>query len=120
MRRFDENLIAAFTESTSAAEIMRKTGISRTKYYRLLNDKDFQTAVTKRRNEIITAAVLRMEGYLEKDVEVLQQIIESDDVAPQTRVNAISTLMTQLAAWKVNTDFEQRLIELEELKNDAK
>lgn len=120
MRRFDENLIVAFATLTSGAEIMRQTGISNKKYYRLLHDDEFQTAVKRCRADIIKTAVLKMERYIDTDVMILQSIIENEEVAPQTRVNAISTMLTQLAAWKVNNDYEYGLIELEELKNDEK
>lgn len=117
MRRFDENLILAFITSTSGAEIMRQTGISSKKYYRLLNDDEFQTAVRQCRADMVRSAVMKMEQYIDRDVVILQKIIENDEVAPQTRVNAINTMMSQLAAWKVNNDYENGLVCLEEFKN---
>lgn len=118
MRRFDENLILAFITSTSGAEIMRQTGISSKKYYRLLNDDEFQTAVRQCRADMVRSAVMKMERYIDTDVMILQQIIENEEVAPQTRVNAINTMMSQLAAWKVNNDYENGLVCLEEFKNE--
>lgn len=120
MKLQDENLIQAFCEGTTAADVMRRAGISRTRYYRLVRDPDFQAAVAQRRSEIVDAAVKRMERVLDRDVMILQTIIEDPETAAQTRVNAISVLMSQLSAWKSITNFEQRLLAIEECEDARK
>ena len=72
MKEYPESLITAFLTSFKANEIMKVTGISKTKYYRLKNDPDFQKILTDRRSELIREAVLKMESYLSEDVEILQ------------------------------------------------
>lgn len=120
MKTTDENLISAFIEGTTAADIMKKAGISRTRYYRLVRDPDFRLAVTKRRAEIVDTAVKKMELNLSHNVMMLQMVIDDPETAPQTRVNAISVMMSQMTAWKSISDFESRLIELEEFRNEQK
>ncbi len=118
MRRFDENLIEAFVTLPTGAAIMKEAGISKTRYYRLLKDPDFQQVVRERRAEISEGAVRRMEGYLLRDVEILQGIIENSEISPQTRTNAVSVMLTQYSSWKQNVDFERRLLDLERAKNN--
>lgn len=116
MKLQDENLIQAFCEGTTAADIMRRAGISRTRYYRLVRDPEFQAAVAQRRSEIVDAAVKRMERTLDHNVMILQTIIDDVEVAAQTRVNAVNVMLSQFASWKSIDNYEQRLLVMEEFK----
>ena len=112
-KKYDEALISAFLTSYKPAEIMRTAGISSTKYYSLKNDQEFQKILTERRNIIIREAVLKMESYLNEDVEILQGIIRDPETKPQVKVNAIQLLMNQLVGWKGVTDFMERMEQIE-------
>ena len=70
MKEYPESLITAFLTSYKPAEIMKLTGISKTKYYRLKRDPDFQKILTERRTELVKSAVMKMESYLTEDVHV--------------------------------------------------
>lgn len=114
MKEYPETLITAFLMSYKPADIIKDTGISKSKYYRLREDPDFQRILTKRRTQIVKSAVLKMESYLNEDVERLQEIIRKDDTSDQVKVNAINLLMSQLSQWKNTTDILERLEALED------
>lgn len=114
MKQYEESLIAAFLTSYRAAEIMRIAGISKTKYYRLKNDPDFQRILTERRSELIREAVMKMESYLSEDVDILQEIIRNPKTKDQVKVNAIQLLMSQLGQWKQISELIARVEALED------
>lgn len=114
MKQYEESLITAFLTSYKPAEIMKITGISKTKYYRLKRDPDFQKILTQRRNELIKSAVMKMESYLTEDVEILQSIIRKEDTSDQVKINGINLLMSQLNNWKSTTEILDRLQALED------
>ena len=119
MKAYPESLITAFLTSYKPAEIMKLTGISKTTYYRLKRDPAFQRILTQRRSEIIRSAVLKMESYLNEDVEILQKIIRKEDISDQVRINGINLLMSQLATWKQTTDILERLQALEDAQTNS-
>jgi hypothetical protein len=119
MKQYEESLITAFLTSYKPAEIMKLTGISKTKYYRLKRDPDFQRILTQRRTEIIKEAVLKMESYLTEDVEILQGIIRKEDTSDQVKINGINLLMSQLNQWKSTTEILDRLQALEDAQTKS-
>lgn len=119
MKEYPESLITAFLTSYKPAEIMKLTGISKTKYYRLKRDPDFQRILTQRRTEIIKEAVLKMESYLTEDVEILQGIIRKEDTSDQVKINGINLLMSQLNQWKSTTEILDRLQALEDAQTKS-
>ena len=114
MKEYPESLITAFLTSYKPAEIMKAANISKTKYYRLKADSEFQRVLTERRSEIIREAVLKMESYLSEDVEILQSIIRDSKTSAQVKINAINLLMSQLSNWKPMTEVLERLQQLED------
>ena len=119
MKEYPESLITAFLTSFKANEIMKVTGISKTKYYRLKRDPDFQRILTQRRSEIIKSAVLKMESYLTEDVEILQSIIRKEDTSDQVKINGINLLMSQLNQWKTTSEILDRLQALEDAQTKS-
>ena len=119
MKQYEESLITAFLTSYKPAEIMKLTGLSKTKYYRLKRDPDFQRILTQRRTEIIKEAVLKMESYLTEDVEILQGIIRKEDTSDQVQINGINLLMSQLNQWKSTTEILDRLQALEDAQTKS-
>jgi uncharacterized protein Yka (UPF0111/DUF47 family) len=119
MKQYPEELITAFLTSCKPAEIMKLTGISKTKFYRLKRDKIFQKILTERRTDLVKTAVLKMESYLNEDVEILQKIIRKEDISDQVRINGINLLMSQLATWKQTTDILERLQALEDAQTNS-
>lgn len=119
-KEYPETLITAFLISYKPVEIMKSTGISKTKYYRLKADREFQRVLAERRTDLVKEAVLKMESYLSEDVEILQSIIRKPDTSDQVKINGINLLMNQLNAWKNTTEVLDRLQALEDAQAQNK
>ena len=65
--------------------------------------------IRERKDAILKGAVNKMQSYLVKDVEILQQIIEDPETAPQVKLNGIQILMNQLRDWTTTTDIIKRI-----------
>ena len=105
----DEKVIAAFLNNFRMVDVMRETGLSKNTVYKIRNDPEFQKVIRERKEAILKTAVNKMQSYLTKDVEILQQIIEDPETSAQTKVNAIQTLMNQLRDWTTTTDIMKKL-----------
>lgn len=112
-KEFDERIIAAFMNNYRIVDIVRETGLSKSTVYRYKNNSKFQKALHERKAAIVTAAVNRMRGYLLKDIDFLQHIIEDPNTTAQVKVYAVQTLMNQLRDWTTTADIMERLQELQ-------
>lgn len=115
----DERVIGAFLNNFRMVDVMRETGLSKNTVYKIRNDPEFQKVIRERKEAILKTAVNKMQGYLTKDVEILQQIIEDPDTSAQTKVNAIQTLMNQLRDWTTTTDIMKKLEALQKPSEDV-
>ena len=116
----DERVISAFLTKYRAVDIMAETGLSKTTVYKLRNNPDFQKVIRERKDAILKAAVNKMQSYLVKDVEILQQIIEDTETSPQVKINGVRVLMEQLRDWTTTTDILNRLEALENPSEDVR
>ena len=114
----DERIIGAFLNNFRMVDVIKETGLSKNTCYKIRNDPKFQKILRERKEAYLETAVNKMQSYLTKDVEILQQIIESDETSPQTKVNAIQTLMNQLRDWTTTTDIMKRLEALKRTSED--
>lgn len=115
----DERVIGAFLNNFRMVDVMKETGLSKNTVYKIRNDPEFQKVIRERKEAILKTAVNKMQGYLTKDVEILQQIIEDPDKSAQTKVNAIQTLMNQLRDWTTTTDLMKKLEALQKPSEDV-
>jgi len=115
----DERVIGAFLNNFRMVDVMKETGLSKNTVYKIRNDPEFQRVIRERKEAILKTAVNKMQGYLTKDVEILQQIIEDPDTSAQTKVNAIQTLMNQLRDWTTTTDIMKKLEALQKPSEDV-
>lgn len=115
----DERVIGAFLNNFRMVDVMKETGLSKNTVYKIRNDPEFQKVIRERKEAILKTAVNKMQGYLTKDVEILQQIIEDPDTSAQTKVNAIQTLMNQLRDWTTTTDLVKKLEALQKPSEDV-
>lgn len=105
----DERVISAFLNNFRMVDVMKETGLSKNTVYKIRNDPEFQNALRERKEAILKTAVNKMQGYLTKDVEILQKIIEDPETSAQVKINGIQTLMNQLRDWTTTTDILKRL-----------
>lgn len=115
----DERVISAFLNNFRMVDVIRETGLSKKTCYKIRNDPEFQKVIRERKEAILKTAVNKMQGYLTKDVEILQQIIEDPDTSAQTKVNAIQTLMNQLRDWTTTTDIMKKLEALQDTSGNV-
>lgn len=115
----DERVIAAFLNNFRIVDVIRETGLSKNTVYKVRNDPEFQKVIRERKEAILKTAVNKMQSYLTKDVEILQQIIEDPETSAQTKVNAIQTLMNQLRDWTTTTDIMKKLEALQKPSEDV-
>lgn len=116
----DERVISAFLTNYRAVDIMKETGLSKTTVYKLRNNPDFQKVIRERKDAILKSAVNKMQSYLVKDVEILQEIIEDPETSPQVKINGVRVLMEQLRDWTTTTDILNRLEALENPSEDVR
>lgn len=117
MKEYEEHIIAAFLSHWKPKEIQKAAEISKSKYYKLKNDSNFQRILTERRSELIRSAVMQMESYLDEDIRILQSIITDSKTSPQVKINGINLLMTQLNNWRQTTEILDRLQRLEDAQS---
>lgn len=115
----DERVISAFLTNYRAVDIMAETGLSKSTVYKLRNNQAFQKVIKERKQAILKTAVNKMQSYLTKDVEILQEIIEDPETSPQVKINGIRVLMEQLRDWTMTTDIIKRLEALENPSEDV-
>ena len=115
----DERVISAFLNNFRMTDVMKETGLSKNTVYKIRNDPEFQKTIRERKEAILKTAVNKMQSYLTKDVEILQQIIEDPETSAQTKVNAIQTLMNQLRDWTTTTDIMKKLEALQKPSEDV-
>lgn len=115
----DERVIGAFLNNFRMVDVMRETGLSKNTVYKIRNDPEFQKVIRERKEAILKTAVNKMQSYLTKDVEILQQIIEDPNTSAQTKVNAIQTLMNQLRDWTTTTEIMKELRALKETSENV-
>ena len=120
-RRYDldEKVINAFLTNYRVVDIMKEAGIGKNTVYKLRNDPAFQKVIRERKDAILKSAVNKMQGYLVKDVEILQEIIEDPETSAQVKINGIRVLMEQLRDWSMRTDIITRLEALENPSEDV-
>lgn len=105
----DERVIGAFLNNYRMVDVIRETGLSKNTCYRIKNDPEFQKVLQKRKEAILKTAVSKMQGYIMRDVEILQEIIEDPDTPKQVKINAIKVKWDQLRDWTTTTDIMIRL-----------
>lgn len=115
---FPEKWITAFLSHPRVVDVCEAGGFSKTKYYQLKKNPDFQRCLRERRDMAVMAAVDALRAHFLRDVEILQAIAEDADTAPQVRVNAISVALSQLQSWTQTVDLLARIEALEETKNN--
>ena len=115
----DERVISAFLNNFRMVDVIRETGLSKKTCYKIRNDPEFQKVIRERKEAILKTAVNKMQSYLTKDVEILQQIIEDPETSAQTKVNAIQTLMNQLRDWTTSVDIMKKLEALQDTSGNV-
>ena len=119
MTEFPEKWISAFLTGAKVREICQEAGISKTKFYALRRDPDFQAVLRERKDMAISAGLEALRGHFLRDIGILQAIAEDPGIAPQVRINAVSVSLQQLSNWISTVDLAERVTALENARNDG-
>lgn len=119
MKDFPEKWICAFLTGTTVKQVCEEAGISKTKYYKLRADPDFQAVIRERRDMCILSAVQALREAFLRNVQILMDISEDSSVSAQTRVNAVSVMLSQLQSWTTTQDLIERIERLESVNNES-
>lgn len=113
LKQYEEHIIVAFLLNWKPKEIQEAAHISKSTYYKLKNDPDFQRILTERRNDVVREAVKKMESYLLEDIDIVQDVIRDPKTSGQVKINGTQLMMNQLNTWKASTEVIDRLQQLE-------
>ncbi len=115
----DERVIGAFLTNYRVVDIMRDSGLSKNIVYRLKKDERFQVVIRERKDAILQAAVNKLQGYMLKNIDILQDIIESPDTTANVKVNAIQVALNQLRDWTTTVELVRRVEAVEALQKPS-
>lgn len=111
--QYHEKIIQAFLTHVKVADIARETGLAEKTIRKYRADPELQKILHERQDEMVSAALATMRGYLNDSVKELIEIIRDKNTPVQTRVNAIQLLLKQCADWTNTEDIQKRLEALE-------
>ena len=110
----DERVIGAFLTNFRTVDVMKATGLSSKTVYKIRNDPKFQKVLQERKDAVLQEAVEKMRGYMTKNVEILQGIIEDPETSAQTKINGIQLMFNAFRDWTTTTDLIKRVEALQE------
>ncbi len=105
--------LKAMLEESTITKASEKAGISRKTAYKYLSDRDFQSEVNRRRAECVNDTVRFLQGKLALCGETLIKIIESPEIPPQVKINAVNAVYTNCKSMTETAEILTRLEEIE-------
>lgn len=118
--KYPEKVIAAFLTKVKTADIARETGLTAQTIRKYKQDPELQQIIRERQDELVSAAVASMRGYLNEATLELIEIIKDKNTPVQTRVNAIQLLMKQCSDWVSTEDILKQIETLQATSNEIK
>ena len=116
-KRYSEKVIQAFLKNSRVKDIAADAGIGVATVRTYRQDPELQRILRERKREMVTAAIDTMRSFLCEGAEILIKLIRDPDTPPQTRVNALNLLFSQLRDWSINLELEERVAVLEIAEN---
>lgn len=109
----DEKILAALLSCGSVADAEKLSGVSRSTIYNRLSDAEFQAEYNCRREKILNEACAVLQSNLTVAVNVVKEIMESKDAAPQTRLNACGIILQNCLKYTEQIEILKKLEKLE-------
>ena len=89
-------------------------GLSETQIYVRLRDAEFKERYNRARREVMEQATAALQGHLSNAITTLSEVCDNPEVAPQTRINAATAILTHALKLTEQMDVLTRMDELEE------
>lgn len=115
----DERIISAFLNNFRMVDVMKETGLSSKTVYKIRNDPMFQKVLQERKDAVLQEAVNKMRGYMTRNVDILQRIIEDPETPAQTKINGIQLMFYTFRDWINTTDLIKRVEALQETSGNV-
>ena len=106
--------IVALLSGKTNSQAAQSAGVTERTIYRWLSERSFQTELREAERQIIESSTRQMSSLQEKAINVLDQLLESQDVSPQIRLRTANSILRLSLAYR-DRNIERRLYELEEL-----
>lgn len=112
MTKREEFLIALMEEPT-VTRAYQRAGISKSKAYAFLGDESFKADLNRLKMEVLGSVTSYLQSNLADCCETLMDIVRSEDVSPQVKINAAQVVFNTCRALTETTDILPRLEALE-------
>lgn len=90
----DEEIIACLMQYPTMREAAGAAGISPRTLYDRMDSKDFKVAYMQAKNEVIRAAVFKINSKVSTALDTIAEIMEDEENDPNTRLKAATTILS--------------------------
>jgi len=113
MKRNQEKAIIALLTSNTQADAAKKCGLSERTLRLYLDDPEFFTEYQRRRQQMVTDATKKLQGYMQSAVETLFEIKNDPETPPAVRASAARALLEYGLKYTDAADLAERIEALE-------
>ena len=106
--------IVALLSGKTNSQAAQSAGVTERTIYRWLSDPSFRSELSEAERQMIESATRQMSSLQEKAINVLDQLLESQDVSPQIRLSTAKSILRLSLGYR-DRNIERRLYELEVL-----
>ena len=106
-------LVALLSGKTNS-QAAQSAGVTERTIYRWLSDPSFRSELSEAERQMIESATRQMSSLQKKAINVLDQLLESQDVSPQIRLSTAKSILRLSLGYR-DRNIERRLYELEVL-----
>ncbi len=109
--------INAYFKCTDAKSVCKECNITINTYYKYLNDKAVKKEINKQLTQLLRDTTRYLQNNLNKCSNELMEIVDSKETPPQTKINAINSIVNITMKLTEQTDIMDRLSALEDKYN---
>ena len=106
--------IVALLSGKTNSQAAQSAGVTERTIYRWLSDPSFRSELSEAERQMIESATRQMSSLQEKAINILEQLLESQDVSPHTRLSIANSILRLSLAFR-DRNIERRLYQLEVL-----
>lgn len=110
-----ELFMLALVTEPNVRKAYEKVNISNNTAYKWLNDKEFKSAFTQFKREMMRATTARLQSYTTNAVDVLSQIMVDENAPANARVQSVRTILEYAYKGIELEDIAERVERLEDL-----